>query len=571
MSGGCRVGNLNQLEAIILDAAPMPPSKSYGRGGATKNGRRRPKAKRNIETVADYEYDDEQGNVLYRIARREDGAGSKKFVAERPVGETGWKAGTKDIRRVLFRLPELLAADVDQPVYIVEGEKLVLRLMDAGLIATTNTGGAGKWKPDYTEHLKGRRVVLLPDNDDPGREHMQSVADSLYRVAEDVTIVDLPDLPDKGDVCDWLDAGGTVKELRKLVRATSPWRPSYAGVWASDIVPEDIKWLWKAHIPRGKFTLLAGDPGAGKSMITCDLVTRVTTGASWPDQDADAVSETRCGSALILSGEDGAADTVLPRLIRHGADVDRVLVVDVQRYTDYIMPEGLPHVEAAIQELRKRFPRRPVLAIIDPLEMFITCRNTNNSKEVRDSIGPLEALAARTGAAIVGILHLNKKSTEANVMYRFMGSMAFVASARVSMLADFDPSDMTTEVNSRRRVLAVNKINIGKVPASLTYQIVDPGKVRWGGESPYSANELMRQSAEPGAGAPKLEEAADFLRDELADGPVAANAIEAEADAARVKIATLRRAKTQLKVKSTWLPDKGYWEWSLPGKGEAIK
>jgi len=129
-------------------------------------------------------------------------------------------------RRVLYHLPELLASDPRQMVVVVEGEKDVERLRGLGLVATCNVGGAGKWKAELAEHLTGRDVVILPDNDAPGRKHAEQVAASLHGKAASVKRVDLPGVPDKGDVSDWLDAGGTKDELLRLCEDAAEWEPS---------------------------------------------------------------------------------------------------------------------------------------------------------------------------------------------------------------------------------------------------------------------------------------------------------------------------------------------------------
>lgn len=114
---------------------------------------------------------------------------------------------------MLYRLPELLDADSKRPVFIPEGEKDVERLRSLGLVATTNVGGAGKWRSEYTEVLKDRRVVLLPDNDPSGWDSCKNIASELLGIAAWIKIVELPGLPDKGDVSDWLDSDGTKKKL----------------------------------------------------------------------------------------------------------------------------------------------------------------------------------------------------------------------------------------------------------------------------------------------------------------------------------------------------------------------
>ena len=155
---------------------------------------------------ATYTYRAEDGTPLFEVCRLP----GKRFAQRRPGADT-W--GIQGIRRVLYRLPEVLAADPSEIVFVCEGEKDTDRLSRLGLTATTNPGGAGKWRPAYADALRGRKVVILPDNDPPGRDHALKVASSLAGIAATVKIVELPGLPEKGDVSDWLDAGHTASDL----------------------------------------------------------------------------------------------------------------------------------------------------------------------------------------------------------------------------------------------------------------------------------------------------------------------------------------------------------------------
>lgn len=168
---------------------------------------------------ATYDYRDETGSLLYQVCRYP----RKQFLQGRPNGAGGWVWNLKGVPRVLYRLAELLAAP-DATIYVAEGEKDADRLAREGLVATTNSGGAGKWRKEYAQALQGRDVVILPDNDDAGRKHGQQVARSLHGVARSVKVVDLPGLPEKGDVSDWLAAGHTVEELKAIVEAAPVWQ-----------------------------------------------------------------------------------------------------------------------------------------------------------------------------------------------------------------------------------------------------------------------------------------------------------------------------------------------------------
>jgi len=181
----------------------------------------RPARMRREKITDTYDYCDETGTLLFQVVRIE----PKAFKQRRPDGRDGWTWQLGNVRRVLYRLPEILAAPADATVYVVEGEKDANRLASLGLIATTNPGGAGKWRSEYSHTLRGRAIIILPDNDEPGRAHAQQVAHALHRVAASVKVLELPGLPDHGDVSDWLDADGTREALEALAAQTPLWSP----------------------------------------------------------------------------------------------------------------------------------------------------------------------------------------------------------------------------------------------------------------------------------------------------------------------------------------------------------
>ena len=163
--------------------------------------------------VATYDYPDADGKLIYQVVRYT----PKDFRQRRPDDAGGWIWKMTGIIRVPYRLPGLIrAVSAGTTIYITEGEKDVGELDKIGLTATTNAGGAGKWRKEYNEYFKGANVVILPDNDDPGKAHATQVMQSLSGIAREVKIVDLPGLPPKGDVSDWIAIGGTRDELESL-------------------------------------------------------------------------------------------------------------------------------------------------------------------------------------------------------------------------------------------------------------------------------------------------------------------------------------------------------------------
>lgn len=177
--------------------------------------------------VAEFDYRDADGVAIYQTVRFEDEAtGEKTFVQRRPNGKGGWIPNLRGIDVVLYRLPELIAGDKSQPVFILEGEKKVEALRNWGLIATCNTGGAGKWKKEYAKFFRNRDVYILPDDDptdpktgvNPGLDHARKIISTLTDIAKSVRILTLPDLPPKGDVIDWIANGGNLPKLMELIQ-----------------------------------------------------------------------------------------------------------------------------------------------------------------------------------------------------------------------------------------------------------------------------------------------------------------------------------------------------------------
>ena len=180
-----------------------------------------PKTPKAVYGAKEYPYTDGSGKLLYQVIRLE----PKDFRQRRPDGKGGWIWSLGETRRVLDQLPQLRSAiERSETIYIVEGEKDADALGEFGLTATTNAGGANKWRPEYAETLRGADVVVVGDNDQAGRDHVTQVASSLGGVARRVRVLDLavawPECPPKGDISDWLAAGHTVAELEALIAAS---------------------------------------------------------------------------------------------------------------------------------------------------------------------------------------------------------------------------------------------------------------------------------------------------------------------------------------------------------------
>ena len=323
--------------------------------------------------VKTYDYTDEHGALLFQVVRLQ----PKSFRQRRPDGSGGWIWSLRDVRRVLFGLPELRD---QKAVYLVEGEKDVLALRAIGLSATTNAGGAGKWRDEYVTQLQTvgvTNVIIIPDNDAAGRTHAQTVAENCHHVGIQVQMLDLPGLPPKGDISDWMKAGHTVEEFLGLSERAAPWRPADStpttpaarkeaiAVCLADVEPTAIDWLWPGRVARRKIGLLVGDGGLGKSSIMLDLAARHSRGLQMPD-GAPGVQ----GATILLSAEDDPADTIRPRLDRLGADVRHVYCLRAVRESNgtehmFSLARDLDALEALI------IKTKAVLVVIDPLSAYL--------------------------------------------------------------------------------------------------------------------------------------------------------------------------------------------------------
>jgi len=192
--------------------------------------------------IATYDYRDEGGRLVFQVLRLP----NKAFLQRRPDGKDGWVWNLEGVRRVPYRLPELLAADPAEWVHVVEGEKDANNLSLLGLVATTNPSGAGKWREEFSPYFKGRKVAILPDNDTPGQAHAQDVARKLTPYAADVRIVNLPDLDPGGDVSDWLKLGHKAGELTALVEAAPTWETPPVANLASLL--DDVKAIIRRYV-----------------------------------------------------------------------------------------------------------------------------------------------------------------------------------------------------------------------------------------------------------------------------------------------------------------------------------
>lgn len=530
------------------------------------------RARGDSHVVAEYEYRDEHGELLFVVERRE----PKTFRQRRPDGRGGWAWSLDGVRRVLYRLPELRAAMSGAPAgtreaLIVEGEKDAEALAALGIPATTNAGGAGKWGDEYTEQLRAagvERVAIFPDNDGPGEAHACSVARSCLAAGLEAKIVRLPGLRSKGDVSDWRAAGHTGEDLAAVVTATplattealasepaAPGESSPVLVCLADVEPESVSWLWPSRLARGKLTLLVGDPGVGKSFVMLDVSARISTGREWPDGGRALL-----GDVILLSAEDGVADTIRPRVDALAGDAARIHVLRAVKNEEVERPFNLASGLAALE--RAIADTGAALVVIDPLSAYLGDRDSYKDPEVRALLAPLAALAERTGVAVGAIMHIGK-AEQRRAIHRTLGSVAFVAAARIVLAAGKDPADES------RRLLVPVKSNLSAPAPALAYRL-DGGKLEWEPEPVAGVDADAVLGATP-EDCDERRDADELLRELLAAGERKAAEVLRAARENGIPERTLNRAKRRLGIKARHegQPGKhgGAWYWFLAADG----
>ena len=332
----------------------------------------------------------------------------------------------------------------------------------------------------------------------------------------------------------------------------------------SDLESRPIEWLWPGRIAHGKLSVLVGDPSVGKSQLTADIASRVTTGRGFPVVTSwgDIVSEskqTTPGSVLLIAGEDDPRDTILPRLEAAGADVSKVALIEGEETTD---KDG--NVSVATLSIRSAVPKIEDLVdqigdvkaiIIDPISMYLGKTDSHNNSDIRAALDPIVRLATRKGIALICVSHLNKGNGQ-NAMYRVTGSLGLPAAARSVFIIGRDPAD---EEGSTRRLFLPVKNNLAEEGVGLEFSIrrvstaqgVETSKVEWSEKAAKTVASEILGSTKETEDSSALEDATRFLKLELFDGWVESKELQKRAKGQEHAWATVRRAMKSLSIEAS--------------------
>jgi len=338
---------------------------------------------------------------------------------------------------------------------------------------------------------------------------------------------------------------------------------------ATEITPEKTDWLVHDWLAKKSLNLIAGIAGTGKTTLSLEIVSLVTNGEYFPDG-----TKVQMGNVVIWTGEDGIADTIIPRLKAMGADLTKVYVVDgvttLNKNRVFDPSIDIPALEKAIKKIGN-----VALIVVDPIVAVVNGDSHKNA-EVRNDLTPITDLARALNVAVIGITHFSKGSEGKNPLERVTGSLAFTAVARVVLVA----SKITHENGEECRIFVRVKNNLGPDSGGFEYSIeqveIDGGitasKIKWGNAIEGSARELLNDAESNDKGT-AIEDCMKFLSDLLKDGAMFSNEVFQDCEANGYSKATVNRAKEKLGIKPTKAKGTAYgsWEWTLPKELKMLK
>jgi hypothetical protein len=554
-SGGLTDIDLDCTESIALASHFLPPSHAvFGRTSRPRSHYLYIILDAEAKTV---KFEDIDGKMLLEL--RYTGCQTIFPGSTHPSGETiEWDTDGEPSRvsyaDLLRAVRRMAAACLIVRNYPAQGSRNDLSLALAGGLLRAG------WSEQETEHFIN--AVCTGAQDEETRARVQSVIGTAKKLASGEHVTGWPTLAKL--ITDaaverirlWLELrdsnsdrqGSTAAKGTEAKNDDAPLRI----VCMADVEPEQVSWLWHPYIAIGKLTILEGDPGLGKSWLTCAIACAVTHG-----HGLYGAEPFKAGNVLMLSAEDGLGDTLRPRLDAVGADVRRIFALDEPLTLD---EAGMLRLEGAIIQ------HAPVLVIIDPLFAFTGGKvDIHRANECRAISAPLATIAERHGCAMLAVRHLGKSRGGGHALNAGIGSIDFTAAARSILLVGRDPDD------EQKRAVVQTKNNLAPLGEAIGYKL-EGSQFFWTGVSDLTAGHILAVVSDEGERS-AINEAVDFLRTALSSGGRESKAISAEARQAGISDATLRRAKARLKVQSKklGLPNSHLqkWVWKLPNNEAA--
>ena len=381
------------------------------------------------ELTKSYDYLDENGKLAYQVCRydwtvpqEQNPKGHEKTFVQRkpdPAKKNGWSYEVKGTTPLPYRLPELLE-DISEgsEIFIVEGEKKVDMLRELGVPATCNSGGAGKFPEEIVVWFTGAKVTILRDNDDAGLKHRGVVGNKLMGFAQRIRTLDIPDLPPKGGVDDWLPNGGSAEKLYELAKGAKvfepvPYESRFGAVkWLDlDAPGPTYEALIKGVLTKGELSLLLGESQSGKSFLAIDIAMSVARGIPWFGK------RVRRGGVIYQAGESavGVRQRRLKAYRTHNEVANENLPFILLREPLDLYSSD-EHTDAFIDEClywSRTFDVPLELIVIDTFNKATPGANENDGKDMGVVLARCDRIRQKTGAHVMLVHHLNAGGTKA--------------------------------------------------------------------------------------------------------------------------------------------------------------
>ncbi|MCB2184020.1 MAG: AAA family ATPase [Desulfobulbaceae bacterium] len=373
-----------------------------------------------MNIIKSYDYVDEAGNLLFQVCRTD----KKQFPQRRPDGNGGWRWSTAGLRKVLFELPRVIKA---QKIFIVEGEKDSINCNNLygsdSFCATCNPGGAGKWTDELSHFLKGKEVIVFQDNDEPGREHTKKVAESVSKVASIVKVVELPDLPSKGDISDFIkrfDSGEKAKEaILDCIKNTPLWTPPRRIIPAIELLTKKYskqdQVIENGILPAGAGMILAGESGVGKSTFRLELALHLVMG--WPFLGMDIPKSRRVFTFQFENPEHTEAIR-LKRMVK-GLGIENF--PDLLSFSEPTLRIDLGTSRGKELALELIKESNADVIIWDPLTSLHSV-NENDNVQMRRILDTVTEISRKTNTTSIVVHHFGKPSEGVATAYRTRGA-----------------------------------------------------------------------------------------------------------------------------------------------------
>lgn len=523
------------LELKDLFAEPAAAFPTYGE----------PKTNQPATQEAEYLY---AGGTMKKLKfRRADGS---KYCAWRHLKGGKWEKGRNNA------LPGLYQSQPDLPeiFFLVEGEKDVDNLKKAGMVAVSLPDGSqSKWESAYDDVFRDKQVIILPDNDEPGKKYARMCAEKIYAVAAGVKLLDLvkvwSDMPPKADVSDLImrfDQSEAINMVVKLANETDPWEPKQAAAEdpflslfkpLTDFTEEEATWLIPGWIPESQITLIAADGGVGKTTLWCNIMASLSSGRPCILDPEGHKREPM--KVAFCTTEDSVRKKLLKKLREAGANMQNIIAMDMAADKDGSLRNfkfGSPEMERFVKYFQ------PAACAFDPVQGFVPADiNMGSRNAMRDCMAPLISLGEDTGTTFIVICHTNKRKG-AYGRDRIADSADLWDISRSVIMAGYTESQGI-------RYLSNEKNNYAQLRETVLFSINDAGQIVREGTSWKRDKEYMLEAA-TAKSTPKREDCRDFIKRTLETAPdrsMKSDDLMREAENHGHSYTTFTRAKSELK------------------------